>query len=52
MKPGVHTPGEPHVLCMPAVHGRTYQGYAARVGRFVPGPSRFPDPPAPDRLLH
>ncbi|MFC4059001.1 methyltransferase family protein [Planomonospora corallina] len=32
---------EPYLL---AVHGRAYQGYAARVGRFVPGLGRLPDP--------
>ncbi|GGL41430.1 methyltransferase family protein [Planomonospora parontospora] len=42
---------EPYLL---AAHGRAYQGYAARVGRFVPGVGRLPGtdtPSAPDHLL-
>ncbi|GAT71007.1 isoprenylcysteine carboxyl methyltransferase [Planomonospora sphaerica] len=42
---------EPYLL---TVHGQAYQGYAARVGRFVPGVGRLPGtdtPSAPDHLL-
>ncbi|GAA2890766.1 isoprenylcysteine carboxylmethyltransferase family protein [Streptosporangium fragile] len=34
---------EPYLL---AAHGHAYQGYAARVGRFVPGLGRLPGPTA------